>query len=53
MSTNMNPGTRKLISALDALAIAEIVSANEPNLNGPLPPPFGAQRKVISISIHI
>jgi len=40
MSTHINPGTRKLISALDALAIAEIVSANKPNLNGPLPPPF-------------
>ncbi len=40
MSTHINPGTRKLISAVDALAIAEIVSANKPNLNGPLPPPF-------------
>jgi hypothetical protein len=40
MSSYINPGTRKLISALDALAIAEIVSANKPNLNGPLPPPF-------------
>ena len=40
MSSHIHPGTRKLISALDALAIAEIVSANKPILNGTLPPPF-------------
>jgi len=40
MSSHVHEGTRKLISALDAVAIAEIVSANRPILNGTLPPPF-------------
>ena len=40
MTTDINPGTRKLISAIDALVIAEIVSVSKPILNGTLPPPF-------------
>jgi hypothetical protein len=40
MSSHVHPGTRKLISALDALAIAEISTVSKPILNGTLPPPF-------------
>jgi hypothetical protein len=34
------PGHRQLISALDALVIAEISSFSSPNLNVPVEPPF-------------